>query len=121
LLWGVFYIHQEDGVLLHGIGGIAVRGWAIKEQTIRKMNHFIIGIFDVSRAEQWIGHLTTAQIRTAFGMETSLKKLLSVRCLHWLGNTTRMADDWISKKNFCLDGYHRLNLHTEPNSDRETR
>ena len=41
---------------------------------------------------------TTAQIRMMFGMETSMKDLISVRRLCWLGHTLRMSGDRIPKK-----------------------
>ena len=51
-----------------------------------------------TRAEQRIRHLTTAQIRTMFGMETSMKGLLSVRRLCWIDHTSRMSGDRIPQK-----------------------
>jgi len=47
--------------------------------------------------EQRIRHLTTAQVRTIFEIETSMKDLLSVKRLCWLSQTARMSDD-IPKK-----------------------
>ena len=69
------------------------------EPTIRKTETFhnrcMCCILGISQAEQRIRHLTTAQIRMMFGMETSMKDLLSVRRLHWLGHTSRMSGDRI--------------------------
>jgi len=109
------------GVLLYG-----AESWVIKEPTIRKMETFhnrcMCCILDISQAEQRIRYmyLTTAQIRTMYGMETSMKDLLSVRHLHWLGHTSRISGDRISKK-LCLDGCHRLGLHMEPSLGGETK
>ena len=52
----------------------------------------------VSRADQRIRHLTSERIRAMFGMETSMKDLLSIRRLRWLGHTARMDDVRIPKR-----------------------
>ena len=68
-------------VLLYG----AV-SWAIKKQPSGRSKHYIIDVCTAHRAEQRIRHLTTVQIRMMFGMETSMKDLLTVRGLLWLGH-----------------------------------
>ena len=80
------------GVLLYG-----AESWAIKEPTIGKIekfhNRFMSCILGISRAEQKIRHLTTAQFRMMFGMEISIKDLLSVRRVRWLDHTSRMSGE----------------------------
>jgi len=77
-----------NGVLLYG-----AESWVIKEPTIRKIETFhnrcMCCILGISQAEQRITHLTTAQIRMMFGMETSTKDLLSVKRLQHIKNGWR--------------------------------
>ena len=90
------YCSMVLGILLYG-----AETWAAKEDIIRKIESFhnrcMRCMLGVSRIEQRIRHLTSAQIRTMFGMETSMRDLLSVRRLRWLGHLARMADDRILK------------------------
>ena len=91
------YCSMVLGVLLYG-----AESWAIKERTIRKIESFhnrcMRCILGVSRADQRIRHLTSEQIRAMFGMETSMKDLLSIRRLRWLGHTARKDDVRIPKR-----------------------
>jgi len=71
----------------------------LRNQPLGELKNFIIDVsavyWSVSRAEQQIRHLTTAQVRTMFRMEISMKDLLSVRWLRWLGHMARMSDNKI--------------------------
>ena len=91
------YCSMVLGVLLYG-----AESWAIKERTIRKIESFhnrcMQCILGVSRADQRIRHLTSEQIRAMFGMETSMKDLLSIRRSRWLDHTARMDDVRIPKR-----------------------
>jgi len=58
-------------------------------------------ILGVSQTEQRIRHLTSSQIRIMFGMETSMKDLLS---------RTHIKNGG-SLKGYCLGGCHGVGLH----------
>ena len=79
----------------------------LRDQPLGRLKLFIIDIcaaylvlikLSNGLATAQVRHLTTAQIRTMFGMETSTKDLSSIRWLGWLGPTARISEDRITKK-----------------------
>ena len=85
------------GVLLYG-----AETWANKRTATRKIESFnnkcLRRILNITRLQQWAGHISSAQVRTTFGMKETLEEVVAARRLRWLGHVARMKDDRLPKR-----------------------
>ena len=76
-------------VLLYGMETLT-----IKSESERRLSEFhnrcIRSIMGVSKYQQWREHITSRQLAKAFGMEETMRELLSRHRLRWAGHLARM-------------------------------
>ena len=76
--------------------------WTTKRKDMRRLevfhNRCLKGILRITIWQQRSQHLSSVQIAKHFGMEASLKDLITARRLRWLGHVARMEEDRIPKR-----------------------
>ena len=55
-------------------------------------------IMHITKEQQRMRHITSAQVRRWAGMDEALEDLISAKKLCWLGNVSRMEDTRLPKK-----------------------
>ena len=100
------------GVLLYG-----AEIWVTKRAAIRKLESFnnrcLRRVLGITKAQQYIGHITSAEIRRRFGMQETLEDVVVAKRLRWLGHVAHMATPACQRGCF-LAGYHRRDQLMEP-------
>ena len=85
------------GVLLYG-----AETWTNKRAATRKLKSFsnkcLRRIMGITRAQQRIKCVTSAQVRNKFGVEETLEDVVTAKKLRWLGHVARMNDDRLAKQ-----------------------
>ena len=77
------------GVLLYG-----AETWVNKRAATRKLESFnnkcLRRILGITRAQQRIGYITSAEVRRRFGVEEVLEDVVAAKRLRWAGHVARM-------------------------------
>ena len=85
------------GVLLYG-----AETWTNKRAATQKLESFnnkcLRRIMGITRAQQRIRRITSAQVRKKFGVEETLEDVVTAKRLRWLGHVARMKDDRLPKQ-----------------------
>ena len=85
------------GVLLYG-----AETWTNKRAATQKLESFnnkcLRRIMGITRAQQRIRRITSAQVRKKFGVEETLEDVVTTKRLRWLGHVARMKDDRLPKQ-----------------------
>lgn len=79
-----------------------MEAWANKRDATRKLesfnNKYLRRILGITKAQQHIGRITSAEIRRRFGVEEVLKDVVVAKKLRWAGHVARMDDCRLPKK-----------------------
>ena len=85
------------GVLLYG-----AEAWVNKRAVTRKLEAFnnkcLRRILGITKAQQRIGRITSAEVRRRFGVEEVLEDVVVAKRLRWAGHVARMDDCRLPKK-----------------------
>ena len=85
------------GVLLYG-----AEAWVNKRAVTRKLEAFnnkcLRRILGITKAQQRIGRITSAEVRRRFGVEEVLEDVVVAKRLRWTGHVARMDDCRLPKK-----------------------
>ena len=76
--------------------------WTNERAATRKLESFnnkcLRRIMGITRAQQRIKCITSAQVRNKFGVDEILEDVVTAKRLHWLGHVARMNDDCLAKQ-----------------------
>ena len=61
-------------------------------------NRCLRRVLGITKAQQLIGHITSAEIRRRFGMQETLEDVVVAKRLRWLGHVARMDDSRLPKR-----------------------
>ena len=77
------------GVVLYG-----AEIWITKRAAVRKLESFnnrcLRRVLGITKAQQHIDHITSAEIRRRFGMQDTLEDVVVAKRLRWLGHVAHM-------------------------------
>ena len=85
------------GVLLYG-----AEAWVNKRAATRKLESFnnkcLRRILGITKAQQRVGRITSAEVRRRFGVEEVIEDVVVAKRLRWVGHVARMDDFHLPKR-----------------------
>ena len=85
------------GVLLYGS-----EAWTNKRAATSKLESFnnkcLRRVLGITRAQQRVSHITSAEVRKRFGIEELLEDVIAAKRLRWIGHVARMDDTRLPKQ-----------------------
>ena len=85
------------GVLLHG-----AETWVNKRAATRKLESFnnkcLRCIFGITKAQQRVGRISSAEVRSRFGVKKVIEDVVVTKRLRWAGHVARMDDCCLPKR-----------------------